>query len=113
MNGLLHPEQLGELPAVRQWLTHAESTARIVNESYQHITEAAARLTATVEENILVQLENLRTHPSVAVALARDELKLHGWIYRFETGQVFGYDARQGSTTSWGHTAAQAGQDSA
>lgn len=96
MNGLLHPEQLGELPAVRQWLTHAESTARIMKENYPHITEAAPRLTATVEENVLVQLENLRTHPSVAAALARDELKLHGWVYKFETGQVFGYDSRQG-----------------
>jgi carbonic anhydrase len=96
MNGLLHPEQLGELPAVRQWLTQAESTARIMKENYQHITEAAPRLTVTVEENVLVQLENLRTHPSVAAALARDDLKLHGWVYKFETGQVFGYDPRQG-----------------
>jgi carbonic anhydrase len=61
---------------------HAESTARIMKENYQHITEAAPRLTATVEENVLVQLENLRTHPSVAAALARDELKLHGWVYK-------------------------------
>jgi carbonic anhydrase len=110
---LLHPEQLGELPAVRQWLTHAESTARIVKENYQHITEAAARLTATVEENILVQLENLRTHPSVAAALARDELKLHGWLYKFGTSQVFGYDARRGQYVVVGHTAAPAGRDSA
>ena len=42
------------------------------------------------------RLENLRTHPSVAAALARDELKLHGWVYKFETGQVFGYDSRRG-----------------
>ena len=96
MNGLLHPEQLGELPAVRQWLTHSEATARIMKENYQHITEATPRLTATVEENVLVQLENLRTHPSVAAALARDALKLHGWVYKFETGQVYGYDAQQG-----------------
>ena len=96
MNGLLHPEQLGELPAVRQWLSHAESTARIMKENYPHVTESAPRLTTTVEENVLVQLENLRTHPSVAAALARDELKLHGWVYKFETGQVFGYDSRQG-----------------
>ncbi len=95
MDGLLHPEQLGELPAVRQWLTHAESTARIIKENYQHITEAVPRLTATVEENVLVQLEHLRTYPPIAAALARDELKLHGWVYEFETGQVFEYDPRQ------------------
>lgn len=96
MNGLLHPEQLGELPAVRAWLTHAESTARIMRENYKHITDETPRLTATVEENVLVQLENLRTHPAVAATLARGELKLHGWVYKFETGQVFGYDAAKG-----------------
>lgn len=100
MNGLLHPEQLDELPAVRQWLTHTEATARIMKENYQHITEAVPRLTATVEENVLVQLENLRTHPSVAAALARDELKLHGWVYQFESGRVYEYDARQGQYVS-------------
>jgi carbonic anhydrase len=96
MNGLLHPEQVGELPAVREWLAHAEATSRIMKENYKHITDEAPRLTATVEENVLVQLENLRTHPSVAATLGRGELKLHGWVYKFETGQVFGYNAESG-----------------
>ena len=64
-------------------------------ENYVHITDATARLTATVEENVLVQLENLRTHPSVAATLARGDLKLHGWVYKFETGKVFDFDAEQ------------------
>ena len=92
MNGMLYPELLCETPAVRRWLEHAEATARIMRENYQHLTEAAARLTATVEENVLVQLENLRTHPSVAAASSRGDLKLHGWVYKFETGQVFTYE---------------------
>jgi carbonic anhydrase len=66
-----------------------------MKENYQHITEPQARLTATVEENVLVQLENLRTHPAVAAALARQDLKLHAWVYKFETGQVFAYDPEQ------------------
>lgn len=96
MNGVLHPEIVSELPAVSAWLSHAEATSRIMKENYKHITEEAARLTATVEENVLVQLENLRTHPSVAATLGRDELKLHGWVYKFETGQVFAYNASKG-----------------
>ncbi len=76
---------------MRGWLSYADSTQRIMRENYQHITEANARLTATVEENVLVQLEHLRTHPSVAAALARKALNLHGWVYKFETGQVFAY----------------------
>ncbi len=96
MAGLLNPESTKDLPAVRAWLAHAEATLRIVRENYGHIEEAKARQTLTVEENVLVQLENLRTHPVVAAALNRHELSLHGWVYKFETGQVFAYDAAQG-----------------
>ena len=49
-----------------------------------------------VQENVLVQLENLRTHPAVASGLSRDALKLHGWVYKIETGEVFAYDPRRG-----------------
>ena len=96
MTGLLDQSNLGKLPAVRSWLGHAESTQRIIEENYTHIDDPAARLTATVEENVLVQLEHLRTHPSVAAALGRGELNLHGWVYKFETGQVFGFHPQDG-----------------
>ena len=108
MNGLLHPEQVQELPAVRSWLERAEATGRIIKENYQHITDPAAMLTATVEENVLVQLENLRTHPAVAAALGRNELSLHGWVYKFETGQVFTYDPTQGQFHTLENSAAPA-----
>jgi carbonic anhydrase len=89
MSGLLHPESLEKLPAVREYLKHAEATRRIVEENYAHLTDAAERLTLTVEENVLVQLENVRTHPAVAAAIGRGSINLHGWVYEFETGQVF------------------------
>jgi carbonic anhydrase len=96
MSGLLHPEAIATLPAVQLLLSHAESTRRIITENYQHLEAEDARLTATIEENVLVQLENLRTHPAVAAGLARHALTLHGWVYRFETGEVFAYDPAEG-----------------
>jgi carbonic anhydrase len=99
MSGLLKPEQVANLPAVRNWLAHAEATARIMKENYEHLTDPQARLTATVEENVLVQLENLRTHPCVLAAMSRRQLKLHGWVYKFEAGQVFAYDPSDGQFT--------------
>lgn len=105
MGGLLSPDSLEGLNAVKAWLLHAEATSRIITENYQHLTEANARLTATVEENVLVQLENLRTHPCVAAASSRGDLKLHGWTYKFETGEVFGYDAQQGQFLALERTA--------
>jgi len=96
MGGLIDPSLIEKLPAVQSWLSHSESTRRIIEENYAHITDATARLTATVEENVLVQLEHLRTHPSVAAATGRNELNLHGWVYQFETGKVFGYHPQEG-----------------
>jgi carbonic anhydrase len=98
MKGLLYPDTLKELPAMTQWLSHAEATRQIIREKYRDLS-GAALLTATVEENVLVQLENLRTHPVVAARLARGKLKLHGWVYKIETGQVFAYDPQLGQFT--------------
>ena len=53
-------------------------------------------MTATVEENVLVQLENLRTLPSVASRLVKGDLHLHGWVYKIETGEVFAYEPASG-----------------
>jgi len=96
MNGLLHPGMLEELPAVKDWLAYSETTQLIISENYGHLTEDADRLTAAVEENVLVQLEHIRTYPSVSAALRRGDVKLHGWVYKFETGEVFAYDPEQG-----------------
>ena len=95
MRGLLDADALKDMPAVAAWLSNAEATRRIMREKYSD-RAGAALLTATVEENVLVQLENLRTHPAVAAGLARERLKLHGWVYKIETGEVFAYDPERG-----------------
>jgi carbonic anhydrase len=86
---------LDGLDAVKAWLSHAHATARIIKENYGHIEHQRDRLTATIKENVLVQLESLRTHPSVAAATSRGDLKLHGWTYEFESGRVFAYEPEQ------------------
>jgi len=93
MRAMLKPDSLMELPVVSEWLEHAEATRRIVKECYSHL-EGDALMTATIEQNVLVQLEHLRTQPAVAAKLARNEISLHGWVYQIETGEVFAYDAK-------------------
>ena len=95
MQGLLEPDQVASLPAVASWLTHAETTKRIIRDNYSEL-QGDRLLMATVEENVLVQLEHLRTLPSVASRLVRGDLNLHGWVYKIETGEVFAYDFATG-----------------
>lgn len=92
MSGLLTPENLQTLPAVRSYLEHAAATRQIIDENYSDIADFAKKLNQTVETNVLVQIENLRTHPTVAAAVRRQELELHGWVYHFESGQVTAFD---------------------
>jgi carbonic anhydrase len=94
----------GHLPCVEAWLKHAEATKRIIAENYTHLTDPQDLLTAAVEENVLVQLENIRTHPCVAASLARRALTLHGWVYKFQSGQVFAYDPVSWQFTSLSDT---------
>jgi carbonic anhydrase len=91
MLGLMHPEQFARFPALTSWLSHAEMTRSIVRDNYGHLDESQI-LNATIQENVLVQLENLRTLPAVGSRLVRGDLRLHGWVYKIETGEVFAYD---------------------
>lgn len=95
MKGLLQPDLLANLPSVSAWLSHAETTRRIMCDNYGNLN-GDQLLTAAIEENVLVQLENLRTLPTVASRLVRGDLHLHGWVYKIETGEVFAYDVNSG-----------------
>ncbi|WP_066942403.1 carbonic anhydrase [Microtetraspora fusca] len=76
------------LPAVAGWLRHADaSRARTTAEG------GAGTVAALVRQNVLAQLANLATHPSVARALAGETVALHGWIYDIGTGTVEELDA--------------------
>lgn len=96
MQGLLHPQTTASLPAMSSWLRHAEATRTIMQANYGHL-EGERLLIATIAENVLVQLENLRTLPSVAARLLSGELHLHGWFYKIETGEVWAYDVSGGT----------------
>lgn len=47
---------------------------------------------AIVRENVLLQLENVRSYDPVRAAERHGELTLHGWVYHLETGAVEVYD---------------------
>lgn len=95
MQAVADPQCTANMPRVRQWLEHAQASAEIVCACYAHLT-GEARAKVLVQENVLTQLENLRTHPAVATALAAGELTLHAWVYKMETGEVFAYDPVSG-----------------
>lgn len=94
MKGLL---QLGELeekmPLVYDWLRHAEATRRLVKENYDAADYSKDELLEiAIAENVLTQIENLKTYPVIRSRLFQGKLKIYAWIYLIETGEVLAYD---------------------
>lgn len=89
---------LDHMPAVAGWLRYAES-ARVVNEARQH-AGPHAKVEAMVRENVIAQLANIQTHPSVRLALEEGRVTLHGWVYDIESGGIDAFDGRTGTFLS-------------
>ncbi|MBA4043885.1 MAG: carbonic anhydrase, partial [Erythrobacter sp.] len=59
-----------------------------------------AKMRMLLEQNVILQLQHLKTHPTVAVALAQGAVKLHGWVYDIKTGEVSAFDEGTGTWVS-------------
>ena len=94
MKGLLKLNKLqADMPLVYDWLKHAESTRRLVLDNYPQ--QSGEELIETlVAENVLIQIENLKTYPMIRAKIHQGKLHIYGWIYEIETGEVLAYDAK-------------------
>ena len=97
MKGLLNPDALKAMPSVAAWLGHGRAACEVVRDAYPADLSASERLTALIQENVVAQLAHLRTHPSVASALAQGRLTLHGWVFDLATGALEVLDGEDGA----------------
>lgn len=80
----------GREPHVARWIELARPAKTKVEASGLQSHE---RPLATVRENVLLQLEHLRTYDPVRAGERDGILSLHGWVYHVETGAVESFDA--------------------
>lgn len=102
MKGLLNPDLEKDLPAVASWLNYAKPTLEKLKEKYPQAHEHS--LECVTKENILVQINNLKTHPIVIEKLSKKELQIHAWYYDFEAGEVLIYDHEKEDFISFDET---------
>ena len=60
-----------------EWLRHSEATRRITRRKHPDAS-GTLLFDRAVEENVLVQIKHLETHPAVAELLADNNLRIHG-----------------------------------
>lgn len=90
MKGALNTDALSDLPHVCDWLEHSRAAVEVVKACNGRAT--LEELDQVTEQNVLLQLQHLRTHPTVAARISAGEVELHGWVYDIETGQVTAWD---------------------
>lgn len=104
VSAMLNPPDLADRPGLEAWLRHAEATRQIVRARYPHLRGEELAV-AAAEENVLVQVNNLSTHPHVAALLGTGELNVYGWYYDIATGRVLQYDQTTGVFDDLGEVA--------
>lgn len=88
-------EQLKQLPHTRKWLELIHPIRdRVLTEIMDD--EPEAREWMMEQANVVEQLKHLMTYPYIHQKVAAGKLKLSGWHYIIETGEVFIYDKDAG-----------------
>lgn len=100
VTSILHPEKVAQLPAVARWMEFGAAARRKLLEEYRHLPEEE-QLPILTELNILCQIDNLLTHPSVRQALQEERLRIHGWVYHIESGEVWAYNSATACFEVW------------
>lgn len=93
MKGVMNPDAVSHLPNVSNWLSFARDAAKDLAPGDRDKPEALMHVT---EANVVLQLEHLRSHASVAAGLEEGSIALHGWVYHIATGEVTCYDPDRG-----------------
>jgi carbonic anhydrase len=88
MKELLGQKSVADLPAVTNWLKNAHTALSVTKALAEEGEDASVFSRRLTEQNVLLQMQHLRTHPSVAGAMAKEELTISGWVYEIGSGEV-------------------------
>lgn len=86
MKGALYPEKLDALPHVKEWLGHCRCASEVLKEKFGELS--MDHLEELTKENVLQQMQHIKTHPAVAAKIATGQVKIHGWVYNIEKGSI-------------------------
>lgn len=82
-------------PHIGPWLRHGDRTMAVVKANYPELSPEE-RYGITAKENVLLQMENLRTYPVVRKAAREGRLHVHAWYFEIGTGTVLRYSPERG-----------------
>ncbi len=94
MQGVIQPDALGNMKSVADWLHYADPCYERAKLRFPQAV-GSELVQAVIEQNVLLQIDHLKSYQQVQDAIATGNLRVHAWVYRFEYGEVLAYDASQ------------------
>jgi carbonic anhydrase len=95
IKALLEPENASGMPALQSWMRHSlPARERLIRDHSSATREE--KLRHLTEYNVLVQLENLKTHPAVESRLTSGQVDVRGWVYDIASGSVYAANPETG-----------------
>ena len=96
INAALTMDTIVDQPNLTLWIEeHIMPTLRLVQKNYPELDQDSLA-DILLQEHVLQQIENLKTHPVVAKAVEENEITLHAWVYTFESGDIFSFNVQEG-----------------
>lgn len=88
------PDEIDALPYTRRWLQHAHPARERAEARHNHLwSDNPYR--SVEQENILLQMENLRSHPFIKDKQKSGSLPIYGWYYDIGRGKILNYNAER------------------
>lgn len=92
----LSDDELIDLPHTRKWLQLALPVKEKVL-SLPESQDPAVREWLTEQINVVEQMKHLLTYPFIREKYQKGEIKITGWHYIIETGEIFAYNKETGA----------------
>jgi len=91
-----HDQEMKDLPHTRRWLELSAGVKEQVLKLLKTPDDLEAREWLTEQINVVEQLKHLLTYPFIREKYKKGLIRLAGWHYIIETGEVFSYNCDKG-----------------
>ncbi len=93
----MEDEKLLKIPHVKKWLELAKRAKDKLLSNLQDDSLPEDKLEWMTEQaNVIEQIKNLLTYPYIIDKYIEGKLKIYGWYYIIQTGEIYNYNKDNG-----------------
>jgi carbonic anhydrase len=93
MQALVGGRENVKSPNLKAWLRHGEKALDCISHTSKN-TRGLSPHNRLSQENVVYQIENLKTYPIVQEKLARKQIRIHGWWFDLANASVHFLDSK-------------------